>query len=100
VTGETRSQALPDIPTMAEFVPGFEAIQWNGVVAPKGTPVEIVDQLNGAITAGIADPKVVAQFADVGSYPKAMTAAEFGKFIVEDTEKWGKVIRAANITIG
>jgi len=100
VTSETRSPALPDTPTMAEFVPGYEAIQWNGVAAPKGTPVGIVDKLNAAVTASIADPKVIAQFANVGSYPKAMTATEFGKFIVEDTDKWGKVIRAANITVG
>jgi tripartite-type tricarboxylate transporter receptor subunit TctC len=100
VTTETRSQALPDTPTLAEFVPGYEAIQWNGVVAPKGIPVEIVDKLNGAFTASLGDPKIIAQFANVGSFPEAMTPADFGKFIVEDTEKWGKVIRAANITVG
>jgi tripartite-type tricarboxylate transporter receptor subunit TctC len=100
VTSETRSQALPETPTMAEFVPGYEAIQWNGVVAPKSTPVDIVDRLNGAVTASIADPNVIAQFANVGSFSKAMTPADFGKFIVEDTEKWGRVIRAANITVG
>ncbi len=100
VTAETRSQALPGTPTVAEFVPGYEAIQWNGVVAPKGTPVAIINKLNGAVTAGIADPKVIAQFANFGSFPKAMTSADFGKFIVEDTEKWGKVIRAAHISVG
>ncbi len=97
VTSDTRSQALPDIPTVAEFVPGYEAIVWNGVVSPKNTPVEIIDKLNREITASVNDPKIMAQFANVGSVPKSMTPADFGKFIVEDTEKWGKVIRAANI---
>ena len=97
VTSDTRSQALPDIPTVAEFVPDYEAIVWNGAVAPKNTPVEIIDKLNRAITASVNDPKIIAQFANVGSVPKSMTPADFGKFIAEDTEKWGKVIRAANI---
>ena len=97
VTSDTRSQALPDIPTVADFVPGYEAIVWNGVVAPKNTPVEIIDKLNREITASVNDPKIVAQFANMGSVPKSMTPADFGKFIAEDTEKWGKVIRAANI---
>ena len=97
VTSDTRSQALPDIPTVADFVPGYEAIVWNGVVAPKNTPVEIIDKLNREITASVNDPKIMAQFANVGSVPKSMTPADFGRFIAEDTEKWGKVIRAANI---
>jgi tripartite-type tricarboxylate transporter receptor subunit TctC len=97
VTSDTRSEALPDVPTVAEFVPGYEAIVWNGLVAPKSTPVEIIDQLNGAISASLVDPKLKAQFANVGSVPKSMTPAEFGRFVAEDTEKWGKVIRAANI---
>ncbi len=97
VTSDTRSQALPDIPTVAEFVPGYEAIVWNGVVAPKNMPVEIIDKLNREITASVNDPKIVAQFTNVGSVPKSMTPADFGRFIAEDTEKWGKVIRAANI---
>ena len=97
VTSDTRSQALPDIPTVADFVPGYEAIVWNGVVAPKNTPVEIIDKLNREITASVNDPKIMAQFANVGSVAKSMTAADFGRFIAEDTEKWGKVIQAANI---
>jgi tripartite-type tricarboxylate transporter receptor subunit TctC len=97
VTSDTRSQALPDIPTVADFVPGYEAIVWNGVVAPKNVPVEIIDKLNREITASVNDPKIMAQFANVGSVPKSMTPADFGRFIAEDTEKWGKVIRAANI---
>ena len=99
VTSDTRSRALPDIPTVGEFVPGYEAIVWNGVIAPKGTPVEIIDKLNSEITASLADPKVMERFASVGSVPKAMTPAEFGKFVVADTEKWAKVIRAANIEV-
>jgi len=99
VTSDTRSEALPDVPTVAEYVPGYEAIVWNGLVAPKATPVEIIDQLNGAVTASLVDPKLKAQFANVGSVPKSMTPAEFGKFVAEDTEKWGKVIRAANIRV-
>jgi tripartite-type tricarboxylate transporter receptor subunit TctC len=99
VTSNARSQALPDIPTVGEFVPGYEAIVWNGVVAPKNTSAMIIDQLNSAITASLADPWVQAQFANVGSIPKSMTPGEFGRFVAEDTAKWGKVIRAANITM-
>ena len=97
VTSGTRSQALPDVPTVSEFVPGYEANVWNGIVAPKNTPAEIIDKLHKEIDAALADPKIMARFADVGSVPKSMTSADFGKFIAEDTEKWGKVIRAANI---
>jgi len=99
VTSNARSQALPDIPTVGEFVPGYEAIVWNGIIAPKNTSAMIIDQLNSAITASLADPWVQAQFANVGSIPKSMTPGEFGKFVAEDTAKWGKVIRAANITM-
>jgi tripartite-type tricarboxylate transporter receptor subunit TctC len=81
VTSDTRSPALPDVPTVAEFVPSYEAIVWNGVVTPKNTPVEIIDRLNSEITASLVDPKVKAQFANVGSVPKSMTPAEFGKFV-------------------
>ena len=97
VTSATRSQALPDVPTMGEFVSGYEASVWNGIVAPKSTPVEIIDKLYKAIDAALADPKIMARFAQVGSVPKSMTPADFGRFIAGDTEKWGKVIRAANI---
>jgi tripartite-type tricarboxylate transporter receptor subunit TctC len=98
VTGETRSQVLPDVPTVGEFVPSYEATVWNGVVAPKNTPTEIITKLNSEINAGLTDSKMMARFADMGSVPKPMMAADFGRFIVEDTEKWGKVIRGANIT--
>ena len=97
VTGGTRSQALPDVPTIGEYIPGYEVSVWNGVVAPKHTPAEIVDTLYQEIDAALADPKIVARFAEVGSVPKSMTPADFGKFIVEDTDKWREVIRAANI---
>jgi tripartite-type tricarboxylate transporter receptor subunit TctC len=97
VTSDTRSQALPDVPTVAESVPGYEAIVWNGVVAPKNMPVEIIDKLSREITASVNDPKIIAQFANVGSVPKPMSPADFSKFIADDTEKWGNVIRTANI---
>jgi tripartite-type tricarboxylate transporter receptor subunit TctC len=99
VTSATRSQALPDVPTLAEFLPGYEASVWNGLVAPKNTPSEIIDKLYRKIDAALADPEIMARFAEVGSVPKSMTAADFGKFIAEDTEKWGKVIQAAKIRV-
>ena len=100
VTGDTRSATLPDIPTVAEFVPGFQAVIWNGVVAPKGTPPNVVDELNRAITASLNASNVITKLANVGSVPMTMTPAEFGEFIVKDTEKWSKIIRATNITVG
>ena len=97
VTSATRSTALPDIPTVGEFVPGYDAAGWYGVGAPKRTPPDIVDKLNREVNAGLADTKLKARLADVGVEPTPMTPAEFGKLIADDTEKWGKVIRAANI---
>ena len=97
VTTSTPSDALPDVPTIGEFVPGYEASVWNGLVAPKNTPAPIIDKLHKEIDAALADPKIITRFAAVGSVPKSMTPADFGKFIVEDTEKWGKVIRANDI---
>ena len=97
VTSGTRSQALPDVPTIGEFVSGYEANVWNGVVAPKNTPAEIIDKLYKEIDAALAYPTIVARFAQIGSVPKSMMPADFGKFIAADTEKWGKVILAANI---
>src|SRR5262245_52805608 len=90
-------QALPEVPTVGEFVPGYKAAVWNGLVAPKNTPADIIDKLHKEIDAGLSDPKMIARFAQVGSVPKSMTIVEFGEFIVEDTEKWSKVIWAANI---
>ena len=99
MTSQTRSQALPDVPTIGEFVPGYEASVWNGLVAPKNTPAEIIDKLYKEINAALVDHEMMARFADVGSVPKSMTPADFGNFIVEDTEKWGKIIQAANIRV-
>jgi tripartite-type tricarboxylate transporter receptor subunit TctC len=97
VTTATRSDALPDVPTVDEFVPGYEASAWFGVGAPKATPAEIVDKLNKEISAGLADPKIKARLADLGATLVVGSPGEFGKFIVEETEKWAKVIRATNI---
>ena len=99
VTSDTRSPALPDVPTLAEFVPGYEASVWNGVVAPKNTPAAVIDTLYNAFNASLSDAKVIAALANVGSVPKAMTRADFAKFVADDTAKWGDVIRAANITL-
>src|SRR5262249_42093192 len=96
-TTAARSEALPDIPTVAEFVPGYEASGWFGLGAPKGTPVEIIDMLNKEINAALADPKMKARLADLGGTVLAGSPADFGKLIAEETEKWAKVIRAANI---
>jgi tripartite-type tricarboxylate transporter receptor subunit TctC len=97
VTTATRSELLPDVPTVGEFVPGYEASQWYGIGAPKSTPPEIVARLNQEINAALADPRLLARLADLGGIPTPMTSAEFGKFVADETEKWGKVIRAGNI---
>ncbi|MFL6563409.1 MAG: Bug family tripartite tricarboxylate transporter substrate binding protein [Burkholderiales bacterium] len=100
VTTASRSEALPEVPAVAEFAPGYEASGWNGVCAPRNTPGEIVGRLNSAINAGLADPKLKARLADLGATPLAGFPADFGKLIAEETEKWGKVIRAGNIKPG
>jgi len=97
VTSAMRSDAIADLPSVGEFVPGYEISTWYGVGAPKGTPAEVIDKINKEIDAGLADPKMKARFADLGDVPMPMTPAEFGKFIADETEKWGKVIHAANI---
>src|SRR5215472_2565570 len=97
VTTATRSDVLPDVPTVDEFVPGYEASTWYGVCAPKATPAEIVEKLNKEVNAGLADPKIKAQLASLGGTALAGSPADFGKLIADETEKWGKVIRAANI---
>jgi tripartite-type tricarboxylate transporter receptor subunit TctC len=97
VTTAARLEALPEIPTVGEFVPGFEASLWNGFGAPKGTPAEIVEQLNTEINAALVDPRIRARLLDLGATVHASSPAEYGKLIAEETEKWGKVIRAANI---
>jgi tripartite-type tricarboxylate transporter receptor subunit TctC len=97
VTTETRADVLPDLPTVGEFLLGFEASNWFGVGAPKATPAAIVDRLNKEINAGLADPKIKARLAELGGDVLALSPADFGKLIAEETDKWGKVIRAANI---
>jgi tripartite-type tricarboxylate transporter receptor subunit TctC len=97
VTTAKRSELFPDIPAIGEFVPGYEANLWNGIGAPRATPPEIIDKLNAAINAGLNDPKVKAQFAELGSTTAPLTPAEYGKVIATETERWGKVIRAAGI---
>jgi tripartite-type tricarboxylate transporter receptor subunit TctC len=97
VTTAMRSAALPDIPTVGESVPGYEASGWQGIGAPRNTPAEIVEKLNKEINAALIDSTMQARIADLGAVPMPMTSAEFGKFIADDTQKWAKVIRAANI---
>ena len=98
VTTATRSDVLPGVPTVAETVPGFEVTTWFGIGAPKTTPAEIVGRLNHENNAGLAEPKIKARLVDLGSRGFANSPADFGRFVAEETEKWGKVIRAANIT--
>ncbi|HEY3639922.1 MAG TPA: tripartite tricarboxylate transporter substrate binding protein [Xanthobacteraceae bacterium] len=97
VTTTARATALPDVPTMSEFLPGFDAGDVLGVGAPRNTPAEIVDKLNKEINAALADPKMSARFADLGGTPLALAPADYGKLLADETEKWGKVIRSANI---
>jgi tripartite-type tricarboxylate transporter receptor subunit TctC len=98
VTTATRSDALPDIPTVGDFVPGYEASSWQGVGAPESTPAEIIDKLNREINSVVADPKMKAQLADLGGTPLAGSPADFGKLISDETEKWAKVVKFAGIT--
>src|SRR5262245_7617603 len=99
VTTAKRSEALPEVPTIGETISGFEASTWQGIGAPKGTPDEIVVTLNKEINGALADEKIKARLAELGSVPMATSPAEFEKIVVEETEKWGKVIRAANIKL-
>jgi tripartite-type tricarboxylate transporter receptor subunit TctC len=93
VLSKTRRDVLPDVPTVAEFVPGYEAAAWDGIGAPAKTPSEIIDKLNKTINAGLADPQIKARLTDLGGDPMPMTPAEFGSFIADETEKWAKVIK-------
>jgi tripartite-type tricarboxylate transporter receptor subunit TctC len=97
VTTATRSEALPDLPTLGEFLPGYEATSWIGLGAPKNTPAEIIDKLNTEVNVGIIKPALKARFSDFGGTPLVGSAAYFGKHMAEETEKWGKVIQAAKI---
>jgi tripartite-type tricarboxylate transporter receptor subunit TctC len=97
VTTATRSEVLPDVPTVGEFVPGYEATAWYGIGAPKGTPVEIIDMLNKEINAALADPNMKARLADLGGTALAGSPADCGKLIADETEKWAKVIKSVGI---
>jgi tripartite-type tricarboxylate transporter receptor subunit TctC len=97
VTTTARSELLPDVPTLADVVPGYEASQWYGIGAPKNTPTEIIDTLNKEINASFGDPKIEARLADLGGTGLPGSPADFAKLIADETEKWGKVVRAANI---
>jgi tripartite-type tricarboxylate transporter receptor subunit TctC len=97
VTGATRSDVLPDVPAANEFVPGYDAYVWDAMGAPAKTPPEIVDKLNKEINAVLADPAMKAKLLDLGAEPMLMTPAEFGKYIADETEKWGKVVKFAHI---
>jgi tripartite-type tricarboxylate transporter receptor subunit TctC len=97
VTSASRAEMLPELRTVGDFVPGYEASQWYGIGVPRNTPVEIVDKLNKEINTAIADPGMKARFAAIGGEPLPGSAAEFGKLISEETEKWGGVVRAAGI---
>ena len=97
VATATRSEALPDVPTVGEFVPGYEASSWSGVGAPKATPAEIVDKLNKEVNAALDDPKMKARLADLGGVALQGSPADFGKLIADETEKWAKVIKFAGI---
>ena len=97
VTTEERSKVLPDVPAVAEVVPGYEASTWYGIVAPRGTPTEIVDKLNKEVNAALADPKVLARIASLGGVPMVGTPASFAKFIADETAKWAEVVKKAGI---
>ena len=100
VTSLKRLPSLPDLPPVADFVPGYEAFAWQGVAAPKDTPPDIVAKLNGEINAALADAKIAARLTDLGGLPMPMSPAEFGKLIASEVDKWGKVIKFANIKTG
>jgi tripartite-type tricarboxylate transporter receptor subunit TctC len=97
VTTATRLEVMPDIPTVGEFLPGYEASGWVGFGVPRNTPAAIIDILNSEVNAGLADPMIKARFGDLGEAVLPISPADFGKLIASDTEKWAKVIRAANI---
>ena len=97
VTTATRSEALPEVPTVGDFLPGYEASGWQGIGAPRNTPTEIVNSLNKEINAVVTAPNFKVRAGELGVEPLSMTSVQFAKFIADETEKWGKVIRAANI---
>jgi tripartite-type tricarboxylate transporter receptor subunit TctC len=100
VTTTTRLPVLPDTPALADFVPGYEATNWYGIVVPHNTPADIVNQLNHEINTGLADPKIHGRLVDLGGTVLALSPTEFGKLIADETEKWSRVVRQAHITPG
>jgi tripartite-type tricarboxylate transporter receptor subunit TctC len=99
VTTATRSQALPDIPTVGDFLPGYEASAWYGIGAPKSTSTEIIDRLNREINLSLADPKIMTRFAELGFTPLSGSPADFGKLVAAETDKWAKVVRATGAKV-
>jgi tripartite-type tricarboxylate transporter receptor subunit TctC len=99
VTTATRSAVLPDVPAVAEFVPGYEASAWYGLGTPKNTPTEVIEKLNREMNASLADPKMKARFADLAGTPIPGSPADFGKLLAVEAQKWGAVIQAANIKL-
>src|SRR6266540_3648604 len=99
VTAPKRVDALPDVPTIGETVPGYEAGVWYGIAVPKGTPPEIIDKLSAAVNAVLADPKLKARLNELGGEPMPMGPADFGKLVAHETEKWAKVIKAAGLKV-
>jgi tripartite-type tricarboxylate transporter receptor subunit TctC len=97
VTSATRAEPLPNIPTIGDFLPGYQSSVWYGVAAPRNTPTEIIDKLNKEINASLADPRIKAKLANLSGDALVGSPADFGKHIADETEKWGKVVRAANI---
>jgi tripartite-type tricarboxylate transporter receptor subunit TctC len=97
VSSTTPEEVLPNVPTIAEFVPGYEASSWYGLAAPKNTPAEIVAMLNNAVNAGLTDPKLEMQLADQGATVFPCSPADFGQFVAAETDKWGKVVRFAGL---
>jgi len=97
LTSTVRSKALPDVPTVSEFVPGYEAVATDGLGAPAGTPRDIIATLNNTVNAALADPKIKERLEDLGGVPKPMTTSDFAKFIGAETDKWAKVVKFANI---
>lgn len=99
MTTAQRRPSTPEIPAVSETVKGYEASVWYGISAPKGMPPDVVDKLNKAVNAALADPKMVARFAELGAVPMPLSPAEFGKLIADETAKWRKVVEFANISV-
>lgn len=99
LTTKRRAAVLPDVSALDETVPGYDVSSWFGMSAPKGTPVPIIARLNEVINAGLSDPAIKQRFAELGGIPMPMSPAEFGKFVVEDTDRWAKVVRSINLTV-